>query len=223
MTVPAAEAPASARLAPTAAVPTSESTAMPAGKTTTMPATETASTRGLPVPSPVGSPRRSSVEATRRSGKPGSVATEMSDRCTRPDDREAARQIAAMPPARPDRREGQDRRTDEKRKGGRCENDERRRRCDDDFGRRQDDDWRRRGRAEQRADWRRVDPRRGSSGNRRARCRDRRRRARPCPAAPSRSPAFAPVSRAWLKQPYRLRSARQSVFPRYSPAAAFAG
>src|SRR5215472_14119382 len=141
MTVPAAEAAASVRLAP--------------ATTAAVPATETASSRRVPAPAPggcaAGAPGgtsgRSFVEA-RHAGKPGSLPAEMSDRRARPEGRKAAGDKAAMPPLGPDRGEGQDRRTDEERKGGRRENDERRRRCDDDFGWRQDDDRRRRRGAE---------------------------------------------------------------------------
>src|SRR6516162_4701825 len=150
MTVPAAEAAASVRVAPATAA------AMPAAETTAVPATKTASSRRVPVPAPgrcaAGAPGgpsgRSFVEA-RHAGKPGFLPAEMRDRRARPEGRDAAGNKAAMPPAVPDRGEAKDRRTYEERKGGRRENDERRRRCNDDFGRRQDDDRRRRRSAEQ--------------------------------------------------------------------------
>src|SRR5215469_2075329 len=165
MTVPAAEAAASVRLAPTTTA------AVPA--TAAMPASETASSRRVPTPAPggcaAGAPGgtsgRSFVEA-RHAGKPGSPPAEMSDRRARSEGRKAAGDKAAMPPFGPDRGEGQDRRTDEERKGGRRENDERRCRCDDDFRWRQDDDRRRRRGAEQRADRWRQDPGRRSRRDR---------------------------------------------------------
>src|SRR5215471_4768954 len=126
-----------------ATMPTSEAAAVPASETPTAPAAEVAPVPGAetatvpaaeapPVPcvGPMGMP------APMHSGKSSPSMAEMSDRRTRSDGREAASHVTAMPPFGPDRREGQDGRTDKKRERGWAEDDEGRCQCNDDLGRR---------------------------------------------------------------------------------------
>ena len=117
------------------AVPASETAAAPAARVAPVPGAETATVTAAEAPSlpcvaPVGvrcmpAPRRSS---------PGMA--ELSDCRTRSKAREGTTRETAMPPFGPDRREGQDGRTDKESEGGRAEDDEGRCYSDDDFGRR---------------------------------------------------------------------------------------
>jgi len=122
------------------AVPASETAAAPAARVAPVPGAETATVTAAEVPSvpcvaPVGV---RCMPAPRRSSKSSPGMAEMSDRRTRSDGREGATDVTTMPPFGPDRREGQDGRTDKEREGGSAEDDEGWCYGNDDFGWRQD-------------------------------------------------------------------------------------
>src|SRR3984893_937091 len=151
----------------------------------------------MPPPTP-GPGRRARRSAVKADGSPGKTPTpEMRYRHRPAEGRDATGDISAMPPGGSDCREGQDRRTDKEREGGRREDDEGRRHCNSDGRRRQNHDRRRQCRAEERASrgrrrgrghgwrshrrrWRYLERRRGycrKRDNDRRRCNiDRRRR-----------------------------------------------
>ena len=122
--------------AETAVVPAREASTAPAAEVARVPRAETATAPAAeapPVPcvGPMGC-----GPAPMHSGKSDPGMAKMSDRRTRSDSREAAIHVTTVPPFGADRREGQDRRTDKEREGGRAENDEGWCHCNDDFGRR---------------------------------------------------------------------------------------
>jgi hypothetical protein len=161
----AVAAPAHPRLVPAPTVPAAAvpAAAVPAAKAPAVP-----SSMPAPTPGPAGWARGPAVKA---GGSPGKTpTTELRYRRRPSESRHAAGDIAAMPPGGSDCCEGQDRRTDKEREGGRREDDDRRRHCNSDGRRRQNHDRRRHCRAEQRAGRRRRwDRCRGRSSSHRRR------------------------------------------------------
>ncbi len=105
MAVPAAEATTPSGLMPAATSP------VPAAEAAAVPAAETGPPASLvPVPAPGWSPGeppgRPTVETGRLPDEPGPATAERTDRCSRPECRDASGDVAAAPPAGSDGPEG---------------------------------------------------------------------------------------------------------------------